>query len=242
MSITIKSVSYEDAKGIILENVEANGVTADFTIIEENNEISSGTPYFYISNNSESLFQNAPLQTAIEKTAFEYIANSDSPVVSDVVKDYVNEVLHNVEELTSLIEHSNYKEFSYRTGEDDYINITPCSYADNKSIESIEYFLTVDSRVNSASTIYQLASNITNIEAREKWLEQDKKELQDFYDDKIASFIQKPREKWTDEQEEDFDIFSDWHKDAYGYRPRSNENECEKSLETKYKRASVERD
>lgn len=88
--------------------------------------------------------------------------------------------------------------------------ITPCGYGEISSVGDVDYFL-VDGDLPwlGASNITQLVETINN--HAELVIEQDneKGDLQKFYEENIENNF----------SQENWNHYSDWHKDVYGYRP-----------------------
>ena len=93
------------------------------------------------------------------------------------------------------------------------LHITPCGYDEISSVGDVDYFL-VDGDLPwlGASNITQLVETINN--HAELVIEQDneKKDLQKFYKENIENNF----------SQENWNVYSDWHKDVYGYRPSKN--------------------
>ena len=103
--------------------------------------------------------------------------------------------------------------------------ITPESYYCDRpdKIDEAEFFFVscedpeVDERINlDAMDFVGLIHNIENIETEISQYEKSKKNLHIFYE-KI---------KDTPKSSHDWDMFSDWHKDIYGFRPNGDCNMC----------------
>lgn len=92
----------------------------------------------------------------------------------------------------------------------DVVYITPCSMAPEiNSFDDIEYFL-VDCRLPWAGndSIEKIAEFLINYERRIDENEEAKIRLKKYYD------------KYHNTPKMDWDGYSDWYKDIYGYRPR----------------------
>ena len=119
-----------------------------------------------------------------------------------------------------------------------------------KSISDIDGYMT-DSDVISGGgySIYQYAANIANYAALEKESERFAESVYDFYVEKVMPYEGTPYSELPENVKDDMGLFSDMHKDVYGFRPHSDEtNMCkqiyleQKKLHMDNRRDSVERD
>lgn len=88
--------------------------------------------------------------------------------------------------------------------------ITPCCYCDKPTkIEDVEYFL-VDGPLPwlGGSNFEKVCEDIANISDLVNEQTKEKQELNNYFD------------KYYGTDSFDYDWYSDWHKDIYGYRPR----------------------
>lgn len=118
------------------------------------------------------------------------------------------------------------------------ITLNPCTdgWDKPKSLSDIEYYLVSDEVIESGSNLYEIIGRALCYDALEKRLDNSKDELQKFYEETIRPIedkMEKARQEnrpanLTEEEEEARGTFSDWHKDIYGHRPRTGNNECEK--------------
>lgn len=117
------------------------------------------------------------------------------------------------EELVKRFEENNWEEIVITMKCDGTkIFIDPCCYADNKTLEQVEYFLMNCSTMNlcGRETIEQVVEVIVEYETMLK---------------ESASDVEKCRQYWlkhvknnTEPYMDDF--YSDWHKELFGHRPR----------------------
>ena len=92
----------------------------------------------------------------------------------------------------------------------DKVKIILCGVADIKSVNDIEYFL-MECRFPWAgsSSIESIAKLLNNWQAKIDEEDSEKLELRKYYEETYGT------EKFDD------DLFSDWHKDVYGFRPHN---------------------
>lgn len=114
------------------------------------------------------------------------------------------------------------------------VHISPCIYDYEKSIheaelKDIEYYLVYSNVVNGGRTIFELTTSLVNYEQIKGNYEKSMNSLQEFYESKILPIEDKPRDELTEEDRENFGTYSDWHKDIYGHRPRTGNDECQKA-------------
>ena len=90
----------------------------------------------------------------------------------------------------------------------DHVKITLCSYVEIKSIDQIDYYL-LECRFPWAGfdSIDKVANFLNNWDKKIEEDEKEKNEIKKYYEDF------KGTEKF------DYQWFSDWHKDVFGYRP-----------------------
>lgn len=90
----------------------------------------------------------------------------------------------------------------------DHVKITLCGYGEIKSIDQIAYYL-LECRFPWAGfdSIDKIANFLNNWD---KNVEEDEKEKND---------IKKYYEEFNGTEKFDYQWFSDWHKDVFGYRP-----------------------
>jgi hypothetical protein len=129
------------------------------------------------------------------------------------------------------------------------ITITPCSdTAYKKPIPDIEhmdeseidFYLTNDNIVNDCTFITEMAVNIVNYEKGERQLVDERKNLQDFYEKNIYPHKDTPYSELTEKQQGDFDFYSDWHKELYGFRP--HDDKCDMGYQIYLKKESEKKD
>lgn len=95
------------------------------------------------------------------------------------------------------------------------VDIVPVMFGER--FETIEYFLVYDRKraLSGGSTLEKVAAELSKYKERVAFVEDDKKKLHDFFIAHIEG------RAWGDIDPSDLDFYSDWHKDAYGYRPRN---------------------
>ena len=88
--------------------------------------------------------------------------------------------------------------------------ITPCGYREISNVGDVDYFL-VDGDLPwlGANNITQLVETINNHAELVIESDEEKKELQKFYEENIENNF----------SQENWNLYSDWHKDVYGHRP-----------------------
>ena len=96
----------------------------------------------------------------------------------------------------------------------DEVTISPCYYGEaTPALEDIEYFLVYCSMPWCGSDkIEKIADLLINYEKELQEQEDDKRKLHNYYVTHVNT------------KKMDWDWYSDWHKDLYGYRPRNGEH------------------
>lgn len=119
-----------------------------------------------------------------------------------------------VKKLKSLFTQSNWSKINYTLEDDTVLTIEPCSYAPTVNADTVEFFMvsgTDWAGECDANTIDQLAERIIKSKKIAADYEEDKQKFYDYYNKYI---------KDNGGTEEQWEFYSDWHKDIYGYRPR----------------------
>lgn len=121
-----------------------------------------------------------------------------------------------LETLKNKMKENNFKKVSMEMSNGDIVTISPCSYINNPTdLSQIEYYL-VKGRMPwmGGNSLEEVAKELVNYEENLKELELEKLELKDYFEKHIKD---KPQ---TDDWYSDYQYYSDWHKDVYGFRPR----------------------
>ena len=173
----------------------------------------------------------AVLHEKISEAAFnELIENTDPQF--EATRQFAEKVVKKAEEIRKAIRENDFKETGIFVDDDYEVTVIPCSQGGQiKDFGDIEWYLTNDFLIDGGASIYHLAADIVNYHNIEKAHEEEMDKLQNFYEEKIADFYEKPQSEWTDAQRKAFDVFSDWHKDVYGHRPHPGQNECQNRME-----------
>lgn len=128
-----------------------------------------------------------------------------------------------VENVKEMLANANYGKFTVTMSNNDVLTVTPCTQMVDTitSVDEIEYYL-----VDGSSLVWLGGDNLETIvrqfneyESQLKELEDEKVELRKFYQEKIAPKLSDP--SWKSYEDDNFQTYSDWHKDVYGYRPRN---------------------
>ena len=104
-------------------------------------------------------------------------------------------------------------------------------YGEIHNFDDIDYFLVDSDNINSESTLSELVIDILDYDTTRISLNKSKDDILSFYQAKILPTMSLSKESLTPEQQEDLDLFSDWHKDLYGHRPRGLDNEVQRKID-----------
>lgn len=196
------------------------------------------TPYLFSAPEGKDLSR---LPTHCEydnaKEAFlNEVLNSDLPIVTSEIKQYASDVLEEAKSLERAFETNQNVSVELRWGDENtdlqsYENITVIAcLTDNEkpaTRDNIEYYFAQSSVFGGSESIYDVASNIVNINEVVRCRELDKEALQEFYDKNIHDIRNVDFDKLTEEQRDDMSFFSDWHSGTYGHRPHGDDmNVC----------------
>lgn len=127
-----------------------------------------------------------------------------------------------VENVKEMVINANYDKFTVTMSNGDILTVTPCAQMIDAitDINEIEYYL-----VDGSSLVWLGGDNLEKIvkqfndyENQLKEQADEKIKLRKFYQEKIAPKLSDPN--WKSYEDDDFEFYSDWHKDVYGYRPR----------------------
>lgn len=140
------------------------------------------------------------------------------------VRDWCNSVLDKTEELKSSVIGNADKKLKFKVGDKD-ISATIFTLDPDKtpqSLEDVEYYLINDDVIGGGHDLYDIAEDVINYEAEERFWEDEKVKLQDFYEQHIFPLRGIDTENWTNEQRENYGYYSDRHKELYGVRPHGD--------------------
>lgn len=79
-----------------------------------------------------------------------------------------------------------------------------------KRFQELTRMMMLDICTKAAESEYWMLSNLEH----EEYRKENEPKLIQFYKEHIEG------KKWEDIRQEDWDWYSDWHKDVYGFRPR----------------------
>lgn len=148
----------------------------------------------------------------------------------DRISRWADSVLKQVEEMEQHLKENGYtdKSFKVSTPNGTEITIQPCVYKSEGKRSDIEYYLTNDFIIDGQENLYKLAECLVNYEELTKSHDNSQKELQKYYEEKVLPIGDKLFDDMTRDEQNVMEYFSDWHKDVYGHRPHTGQNECEK--------------
>ena len=117
-----------------------------------------------------------------------------------------------IDTVKTLIEENEFQKTEITCPDETVAIVTPCFYGyDIGHIEQCEYFLIDwDMPWGGESTLEALVNTLNNHADLLKEQESSKAQLREFFD-------YHQQNGWDSE---DLDLFSDWHKDVFGFRPR----------------------
>ena len=114
------------------------------------------------------------------------------------------------EVVQKALERTGFKETTIICPDGARAEITPCGCGVLRKIEDCEYFLIYwDIPWGGEDNLEDLVKVLNNHEVLAKQQEDDKAKIR-------AYFEEHQKNGWT---EDDWDWYSDWHKDVFGYRP-----------------------
>jgi len=118
--------------------------------------------------------------------------------------------------------------------------ISPCVYDidknfDDVQLQDVEFYLVYSHVVNGGHSIFDVTSSLVNYEQVKANHEKSKSDLQSFYEKNVMPIEDKSFDDMTEDEKDIMGTFSDWHKDIYGHRPRSYNNECKNALSERAK-------
>lgn len=234
----IKHYETEDAVGIEMtipiEGRENETATA---VLMTACGYNSPTPYvFAVPNANQRLLTNVEYENICEAFLKE-VKESDSPLVTEELKQYADKVLEQVKDLERAFAENSELEIELHWGEDeeriqnyDELRIKACLIDESKPAarDNIEFYLVTEGTVlDDEDSIFKLASNIVNIDEVIRCREEEKESLQAFYETYIHDIRNMDYRDMTAQQRENMNTFSDWHKDVYKHRPHDDSrNEC----------------
>ena len=120
-----------------------------------------------------------------------------------------------VNELVKRFESANWNDITLTMKcNNEEITISPCYYGDGiPTVSDIEYYLVYCSMPWSGNdSLEKIAKFLINYEKELNRQEEEKEKLHQYY------------VQYVNTSEMDWDWYSDWHKDVYGYRPRHGEH------------------
>ena len=131
-----------------------------------------------------------------------------------------------VENLKEKLVHNNYDDFTVDMPNGDVLLIQPCSYAQNKNLDNIEYFLVYGSEVQAlgGETLEELCNQFNQYDKLISDHIDSVNALKKFYNEKLAHKVMNPR--WKSYEDDDFSFYSDWYKSVHGVRPRILRSFC----------------
>ena len=188
----------------------------------------------YLTDKGLSLYTDPTvLKNMLFENALQEVKNNSG--YPEGLQAWAAKVLDVVAEIKTALEKNGYKDVFVSVKEGYSIKISPMvnGIEAPKKPEDVDYFLTHDYLVGGNACLYLLAADIVNYDTLQKEQDRSEEDLQTFYEEKISTFIHEPAETWTTEQWEAYDFFSDYHKDVYGHRPYSGNNECRKKMDEK---------
>ena len=117
-------------------------------------------------------------------------------------------------EIMNTLKANNYKETSFTLADGSVAVITPCAYADITTETDIEFYL-VDCEglpYLSDDRLEKVTENFNNILELRNKQDESKIQLRKFFASHEAN-------GWDSDS---WGMYSDWHKDIYGYRPHGH--------------------
>lgn len=131
-----------------------------------------------------------------------------------------------IEYIKTKIMKNNFKitEFTFPKFNDLKVYVTPCSYDTViTDFSQVEYFLINCDIINfyGCDTVEKLAETLLNMEKTIKFDFEEKMKCKQFFESHILPHKNDPN--WKSYESDDFSYYSDWHKDLFGFRPRSLE-------------------
>lgn len=181
-------------------------------------EADYGVPTPYIYSNDVG-FGNDKLKEQIFGKVIGYEAEKGNEWAIDVKQT-------TIDIWTSILENSQTdKDINYLLNNGDSVYFTPCTVEYGKPIKSlddVEYYLVHSQVLDGGGTIFDLSTSVVNADKAKECHEQSKKALLDFYKENIYPYKDIPYSERSEELKENYGMYSDWHKDIFGYRPNTD--------------------
>lgn len=189
-------------------------------------------PYVYFEE-YRSKKEGSSVQIPFEKIKEDAIATVLNEVLKiEELSSWAKKVIDNYNILADQITKSGFaKEQNISLSNGTNLRITLCSYGEIKDLSDIDYYMTNSEFIDSDESLYRIAENIVNEEKTKESMKENKEKLFSFYQDEGIEFLLQTSYILLSEKDKDtLSLFSDWHKDVYGYRPRGLDNECQYRL------------